>query len=434
MNMNRTFPRRGFLLRASAAFAGPMILPASVLGQNGQVSPSDRITMALIGCGGMGRSNLRAFLNMTDVRMVAICDVDQTHLREVKEMIDRRYGNQDCRTYSDFRELLAREKLDAVTHAVPDHWHAVISVACAKAGLDIYGEKPLARTIREGRAICDAVARYGTIWQTGSWQRSVAHFHRGCELVRNGRIGKIQSVEVGLPDGSGPRRASVRPVPAGLDWDMWLGPAPWRPFMDIGLDAPHWDWRWIMDYSGGQLTDWAGHHIDIGLWGLGKEDTGPQTIEGRGKYFETGVWDAPYAYNFDCVFADGVRMKVANASALPKKMGTVWYGDKGWIHVDRGDVLRASDPRILQERIGEGEIQLYKSTDHQRNFIDCVKTRRETITPARFAQRSISIGLLGEIAMLTGRKLQWDPEKEEFRNDPEANRYLSRPHRSGWRV
>lgn len=431
-------PRREFLRKVSfsvsAAASGPYPIAASALGRDGEIAPSNRLSLALIGCGGMGRSNLRAFLKFPDVQVTALCDVDRNQLLFTKKMVDDRYGHSDCRIYEDFRELLVKEKLDIVTYAVPDHWHAVIALECLRSGLDVYGEKPLARTIREGRAICDAVDRYGRIWQTGSWQRSVANFHRGCELVRNGRIGKVHSVEVGLPDGSGPRHASIKPVPAGLNWDMWLGPAPWRPFMDFGNRAPHWDWRWIMDFSGGQMTDWAGHHIDIALWGLGLEGTGPSTIEGSGKYYTTGVWDVPYAYSFDCNFSEGIRVRVANASALPKGMGTVWYGDRGWLHVDRDDVLKASDARILKEQIGEKEIHLYRSTDHQRNFIDCVKQRRETITPAHVAQRSISVGLLGEIAMLTRRKLQWDPQKERFVGDSQADRYLSRPFRGIWHL
>jgi hypothetical protein len=244
MTFKKEIPRRDFLHKTTATLLGvgsfPYLINSSALGRDGSVAPSHRLTMALIGCGGMGRSNLRAFLAMPDVQVVAVCDVDPIHLQETKQMVDNRYGNKDCRTYGDFRELLTKETLDAVTHAVPDHWHATISVACAKAGLDIYGEKPLARTIREGRAICDAVARYGRIWQTGSWQRSVANFHRGCELVRNGRIGKIHTVEVGLPDGGGPKSAKVTPVPIGMDWDMWLGPAPWRPYQEQYLPLP---WR-----------------------------------------------------------------------------------------------------------------------------------------------------------------------------------------------
>lgn len=436
---NKKICRRSFLGSAATAAAGliglPYFVSGSALGKNGFVLPSNRILMAGIGCGGMGNVNLDGFLGIPEVQVVAVCDVDAARREATKAKINGRYQNQDCRAYNDFRELLGTEKIDTVMHALPDHWHALVSVACARAGLDIYGEKPLARTIRESRAICDAVSRYGVIWQTGSWQRSTANFHRAAELVRNGCVGKVHYVEVGLPDGrSTPNLAKESPVPDGLDWDMWLGPAPQRPFVKYSNGAPHGDWRWIMDYSGGQMTDWAGHHVDIAHWGLGLDDTGPVSIEGKGQYCAEGIYDTPYAYEFECIYADGLRMKVANASAQPKGMGTVWYGDKGWIHVDRGDILSASSPDMLKERIGPDGIHLYKSNNHHRNFIDCVKSRSETVAPARIAHRSISVALLGEIAMLTGRKLRWDSEKEVFINNHAANSYLSRSFRSPWRL
>jgi predicted dehydrogenase len=317
--------------------------------------------------------------------------------------------------------------------ALPDHWHSVISVAAAKAGLDIHAQKPLARTISEGRAICDAVKRYGVVWQTGSQQRSSRNFHRACELVRNGRIGKVHRVEVGLPDGHGTGIKKLLPVPEGLDWDFWLGPAPWRPYMDFGRGSCHWDWRWIMDYSGGQLTDWAGHHIDIAKWGLGLERTGPVEIEGTGVYEKDGLYDVPTSYKFTCKYFNGLEMVVANDRQQPKGRGPTWYGDKGWIQVNRGK-LDAEPKSVLDEVIGPGEIRLYESRDHKGNFLDCIATRSETVAPAEIAHRSISVALLGEIAMLTGRKLKWNPVTEKFYNDDEANRMLSRPMRSPWQI
>jgi predicted dehydrogenase len=276
------------------------------------------------------------------------------------------------------------------------------------------------------------------IWQTGSWQRSVEQFRRAVELVRNGRIGKVDYVEVGLPDGSR-RGPDPRPrtAPSNLHYDMWLGPAPWRPFMSFDNDANgtvHWNWRWITDYSGGQLTDWAGHHVDIAHWGLDMDHEGPVVIEnGKAEYPTEGIYDVPYSYEFDCTYANGVKIKVANRSRLPHGQGVCWYGEKGWIFVSRGS-LQASDRNILNEQIGPDEIQVYKSYDHFRNFIDCVKTRKETITPSETAHRSISVGLLGEIAMNTGRKLNWDPANERFIGDDEANRFLKRSFRSPWHL
>lgn len=433
---NHTLGRRdlikGGLTTAAGIIGFPYIVPSSALGRAGTISPSNRLVMAQIGCGSQGGSNMGNFLGIGEVQIVAVCDVDQNNANGKKRTVDQRYGNSDCRVYGDYRELLENESLDCVSHAVPDHWHAAISVACAKKGLDIYGEKPMARTIRESRAICDAVDRYGIIWQTGSWQRSRQDFHRAVELVRNGRIGKIEYAEVGLPNGNrqGPD-VSLLEVPATFDYEMWLGSAPYRPYQNFGGGNVHWDWRWILDYSGGQLTDWAGHHIDIAHWGLDLERTGPVEIEGEGQYATRGIYDVPYAYDFTCTYANGVKIRVANAGVQPHGMGVCWYGENGWIHVSRGG-LSASDDKILREQIGANEIHLYKSDDHDRNFIDCVKSRKETIAPAEIAHRSISAGLLGEIAMLLGRKLEWDPEKERFINDPQAERYLMRPYRSPW--
>ncbi len=431
MNNNR----RKFIKKAAgsalAVFAAPYIIPGTALGKNGAIAPSNRIVLGGIGLGSMGSGNSRDFLSKKEVQYVAICDVDSGRRDKAVEMVNGHYNNKDCRSYADFQEFLEKEKLDAVTLALPDHWHAIVSVAAANKGLDIYGEKPLARSIKEARAIVKAVEKNNVIWQTGSWQRSVANFHRGAELVLNGRIGKISYVEVGLPDGRPPiGTPPVTEVPKELDWNRWLGPAPSVPFRGVS----HWDWRWIMDYSGGQLTDWAGHHIDIAHWGLGYDRTGPISVEGEGVYPREGIFDVPVEYDFTCEYRTGVKMRVANRSRQPMGMGTVWYGDKGWLHVDRGDVIKASDPRILEEKIGKEETALYKSTDHHQNFLDCIKSREETITPAEVALRSISVGLLGEIAMLTGQKLSWDPDKEEFTNSAYANRLLMRPYREPWNL
>jgi len=430
--------RRGFLKKAGgigiAALGFPYIIPSSALGKAGAVAPSNRIVMGAIGVGDMGTGDMQGFLSKSEVQMVAVCDVDQRHRNRAKRIVDRKYENNDCKAYLDYRELLARGDLDAVCSALPDHWHGIVYVAAAKAGVDIYGQKPLARTIREGRAICNAVKRYGTIWQTGSWQRSVGNFHRACELVRNGRLGKVYRVEVGLPTGPKNRPTRILPVPKELDWNFWLGPARWRQYSDFGRGDCHWDWRWIMDYSGGQLTDWAGHHIDIAHWGLGLDYTGPVQIEGTGEYYsDGGIYDTPRAYWIECKYANGIEMIVANDRKLPHGMGTAWYGQRGWIHVNRGG-LWAEPASLLQEKIGPGEIHLYNSRDHLQNFLDCVKSRQQTITPAEIAHRSISVGLLGEIAMLLGRKLKWDPDREVFTNDEQANRLLWRPMRSPWQI
>ncbi|MCK5820918.1 MAG: Gfo/Idh/MocA family oxidoreductase [Bacteroidales bacterium] len=432
MSQTKNINRRNFFRKAAgatgAAFALPYIIPSSALGKNGAIAANDRVVMGVIGSGSMGTGDMRTFMGKNEVQMVAACDVDKKHRDRAKAFMDAHYDNTDAKTYGDYREFLANEKLDAVILALPDQWHGIIGVAAANAGLDIYGQKPLARTIWEGRQIVDAVKKNKVIWQTGSWQRSVGNFHLGANLVANGRIGKITRVEVGLPDGNPrPGTYNVKPIPEELDWDMWLGPAPAAPYRGVS----HWDWRWILDYSGGQLTDWAGHHIDIAHWALGFDKTGPVEIEGKGVYPRDGIFDVPVEYHNTARYENGLEMTIANARKLPFGMGTAWYGDKGWIHVRRGGI-QASDPKILKEKIGADENPLYFSRDHAQNLLDCIRTREETITPAEAAHRSISVGLLCEIAMLTGRKLTWDPVKEEFPNDPLANRMLRRPFRSPW--
>ncbi len=426
MNKEKLMNRRSFL-RGTVAVAGaavtlPTIVPATVFGAH---APSNRIAMGAIGVGSQGTGDMRGFLSKSQVQMVAVCDVDKGNLNNAKKIVDQKYANSDCATHVDFRELIGRGDLDAVQLAMPDHWHAIPAIEAARAGLDIHGQKPLARSIREGRAICDAVHRYGRVWQTGSQQRSDYKFRRACELVRNGRIGKILKVEVGLPTGGGTDVKAVQKVPEGLDWDFWLGPAPYVPYRGVA----HWNWRWILDYSGGQLTDWAGHHIDIAHWGMGWDRTGPVEIEGAGNFPNEGLYNVPSEYRFTCKYTDGIVMTIANNKQLTQ--GAKWYGETGWIHVNRGG-LRASDEKILQEDIGPNETRLYESRDHKQNFLDCVKSRKLTICPAEVGHRSISVALLGEIAMLTGRKIKWNPEKEEIAGDAEASALLGKSYREPW--
>lgn len=426
--------RRRFLKVAGAATAFPTIIPAHVLGKD---APSNKILMGAIGVGGMGSGDLNGFLGDQRVRVVAVCDVDTRHQDRAKLRVDGRYGNKDCKKYLDFREMLAKHKLDAAMTALPDHWHALPAIAAAKAGCDIHGQKPFARSIVEGRAMCDAIHRYGRVWQTGSQQRSDGKFRFACELVINGRIGKVHRVEVGLPTGGG--GGSTNPVepPKELDWDMWLGPAPERPYQGFG---PHWNWRWILDYSGGQLTDWCGHHVDIAHWGIGLDKTGPIEIEGKGVYPKSGLYDAPTEYNFTCKYKPGAGISTApggvEINVTNNKInaqGTKWIGDKGWVYVKRGKI-DAEPKSLLREKIGAGETRLINSGGHKRNFIDCMFSRKETVCPAEVGHRSISVGLLGEIAMLTGRKIKWNPDTEEIIDDPGASALLGRPYREPWKL
>ena len=417
--------RRAFLA-AGAGFGLFNVVPASVLGAD---APSNRVTMALIGAGNMGMGNMRAFLGMPDVRVLAVCDVNREKRARGKAEVDNRYGNRACATYRDFRDVCMRDDVDAVIVATPDHWHAVIGVYAANCGKDIYGEKPFSHDLREGRALVRAVERNGRVWQTGSWQRSSGEMRRAVELVKNGRIGKIARVEVGLPSGGrGPAATPGAPVPDGLDWDMWVGPAPERPFEGVY----DWHWRWVSDWGGGQLMDWIGHHGDIAQWGLGTDLSGPVKFEGSAPDDREGIYDTPKSYKIECEYANGVKMTVAN-DGNGVKMGTKWIGENGeWVWVNRGH-FDASTRALRESRIEAGEIRL-KSPGHQREFIDCVKSRAATLTPAEIAHRSASIGHLCRAAIATGRKIVWDPATERIVGDAAADRLLERPLRAPWKL
>jgi predicted dehydrogenase len=379
----------------------------------------------------MGTGNMHSFMGQPDVQVVAVCDVDRNHLNAARDAVNRHYGNRDCATYSDFRELLARKDLDVLSLATPDHWHAIPAVMAMDAGLDVYGEKPISHCLAEGRAMADAQKRNGRIWQTGSWQRSLGDFRFACELVRNGRIGKVVRIEVGLPTGSPTGPVQFKDPPPELDYDFWVGPSRWQPYCD---NRTHWHWRWQLDYGGGQLMDWIGHHGDIAHWGMGWDNTGPIEVEGSGEYPSSGIWDAATTYYFVAKYRGGVEMHVANGGNKGIGGGTKWIGEDGrWVWVDRGG-LDANPKSLLQERIGPDEIQLFRSPGHHREFLDCVRSRRQTLAPAETAHRSASIGHLGQIAMIVGRRIRWNPETETILNDPAASRLLSTPMRSPWRL
>ena len=424
--------RRSFL-RTAAAAAGalgfPALIPAGARGADGRPAPSNRITVGCIGVGGMGTGNMHSFLGLSDVQVVAVCDVHAGAAARAKEAVDGRYGNRDCAVFRDFRELVARGDIDAVSIATPDHWHALPAIAAARAGKDIYCEKPMAHTLREGRAIADAVRRHGRIWQTGSWQRSQRDFRFACELVRNGRVGRVHTIEVGLPsDGTAARAVPWRreAPPAELDYEFWLGPAPALPYMP---EFASFNWRWNRAFGGGSILDWCGHHVDIAHWGMGWDLTGPVELEGRGEFQGEGIFDTAHRYRITTKYRDGTVLVMAGNDGLAG--GTKWIGDRGWVRVDRG-VLEAEPKDLLREQFGSDEIRLFDSPGHHRNFIDCVRSRRATITPAEVAHRSASAGHLGQIAMLTGRKLRWDPDAETFADDAGATQLLGHAMRSPW--
>ncbi len=437
MEKNLETTRRQFLKSsawtAATAMIAPTIIPAEVLGKNGAIAASDRITLGFIGMGGMGMGDMQGIISKDGTRVVAVCDVDNNHLSRGRDYVNQYYNNSDCATYKDFRELLARSDIDAVGIAVPDHWHALIAIEAARRGKDIYAEKPLAYTIAEGRAMVDAVTKAGIVWQTGSQQRSGVQFRRACELVRNGYIGEVKMVKVGLPHGNNirPGNTAPAPVPKGFDYDMWLGPAPRDYFTPARC---HWNFRWISDYSGGQLTDWAGHHIDIAQWGMNTELSAPVEIEGQAEFPsppEQNLFDTPGSYHFICIYKEGFTMSVADNHQ--HKQGVLFEGSDGWIHVNRRG-MTSSNPALLTQPIGANEIHLYKSTDHRQNFIDCIRTRKKCVAPIDIAHHSIMVAHLGNIAMKLRRKVYWNLEKEQFINDTEADRLLMRPYRSPWHL
>jgi predicted dehydrogenase len=414
-------------------------VPASVLGRDGGVAPSARIVMGCIGTGGQGSGNMRNFMGQPDVRVVAVCDVDTNHGNRARDTVNKHYGNRDCKAYKDFRELVARKDIDAVSIGTPDHWHALTSIAAAKADKDIYCEKPLANSVGEGRAICKAVEENRRVLQCGSHERSNSNGRHACELVRNGRIGKLHTVRINLPTEQGHHQRvlqmqqksempATQPVPEGFDYDFWLGHTPVKPYTPMRC---HFWWRFILAHGGGEMTDRGAHVIDIGQLGAGKDDTGPVEIEAAGWHDTKGLFDAFFKYKFVNTFADG--LKLIGTTDLPR--GVKFEGDEGWIMVHiHGCGLEASDPKILREKIGDDEVQLGRSPGHHRNFLECIKSRQPTMATAEIGHRTGTICHLNNIAMLLGRKLKWDPVKEQVLGDDEANALLTPKMRAPWRL
>ena len=446
--------RRSFLQRAagSAAALGvaPLFIPASALGKDGRAAPSERIVMGCIGTGGRGTSNLRTFISQKDVQIVAVCDVEKRSTRyyrgrtagrdPAREVVEGHYaksapsgGFKGCATYSDYRELLARDDIDAVSVATPDHWHGIVSVASANAGKDIYCEKPLANSVGEGRAVANAVHKNKRVLQTGSHERSNSKSRFAAELVRNGRIGKLHTVRIQMPC-TEPHHNHVRtvtdipkpePVPEGLDYDFWLGHT---AKADYSPARCHFWWRFILAHGGGEMTDRGAHVIDLAQMAMGTEDTGPVEIEAKGVQ-GNGLYDTFMDYEFTNVFANGVRM-IGTAEG-PR--GVKFEGTEGWVFIHvHGCALDANPKSLLDETIGDKEIRLGRSPGHHRNFLDCVKSREKPFAHAEVGHRSASICHLNNIAMQVGRKLEWDPVAERFRGDDEANSLLTPNMRSPW--
>lgn len=418
--------RRSFLKRAV-----PLILPAAVLGRAGAVSPNGKVRLACVGLGGQGMSNLRALMADERLQVVALCDVDAQHLEKAAALAQ--VGKGDC--YRDFREVLARADVDAVMNATPDHWHSNVAISAAKAGKDLYSEKPLGASIAEGRAICEAVKANGRVLQCGTWRRSGMKVRMACERVVNGYIGELKTVEIGVPGAFAIRGGFTgmekeEPVPAHFDYEMWLGPAAQKPYTAARC---HFNFRWIEEYAPGYITDWGAHFLDVAQWGAGMDETTPvevtaEAVERR----KEGIYDAAEKYRIEYRYANGVRV-VMESTDDKSKWGTKFVGSEGWIYTE-SEVLKASSDDILRVKLKSGDVQLYESKHHHRNFVDAVLSRGRTAAPAEVAQRAMTVCQMGAISAALGRALKFDPVAERFDGDDAANAMLMKPMREAWRI
>lgn len=471
--------RRGFLQRSLAAMAAtglPLWYAREVLAADEaakaakQPAANDRIVMGAIGIGSPGGRGWQiaqdALNTKKGVVYVAVCNVDKRHAQRAAD--DLKKKNMSVEQYHDFRQLLDRKDIEAVTIAVPDHWHALIAIDALRKGKDVYCEKPLTLTIDQGKAVVKVAGQTGRVFQVGSQQRSDRRFRLACELVRNGRLGKIERVETRI--GANPTSPDIpeAPVPEGLDWDFWLGPAPKVAYLEKTVERKvrgktekfsftrcHYEFRWWYDYSGGKMTDWGAHHNDIAQWGLGMDGSGPITIEAQGKAPDREAKHYNYAPEFKVTYtyANGAKLICAHTQ-LPgapdpktdtvkgrdgkeRKVGhdngVLFVGEGGkWIFVNR-EIITASDDKLLKESLSAGDKRLYHSDNHMGNFLECLRSRKETICPAEVGHRSVTVCHLGGIALKSGKKLNWDPAAERF-TDEEDNKYLIREMRDPWKL
>jgi predicted dehydrogenase len=418
--------RRQFVQAGTTAIAAPYFIPSRVLGAD---APSKQITVGFIGTGDHGTGwNLRRYVGFRDARVLVVCDVDSDRMRRAKEIVDEQYLNHDCATTKDFRDVLARKDIDAVMISTPDHWHTLISVMAVRAGKDVQCEKPTL-TIDEGKILIEAVRKNDRVFQTSTEDRAVPVYHRMAELVRNGRIGKLQKIEVILPKQPNvPGDPTPQPVPPGLDWDMWLGPAPYAPYTK---DRVHFNFRWIWDYSGGIICDWGAHLFDTAQWANDTERSGPVEIEGVGTHWEGGLYNTVKEYDVTYGYANGVVMTCKPGNPSIKFIGSDgWVGNRGWL-----GKVEASSKEILESKIGPNEIHLYTNpAGEHRDFLDCVKSRKDPYFPVDIGHRVSTVCHLANIAIRLGRKLKWDPNAERFDQDDQANAMMSRPMRSPWKL
>jgi predicted dehydrogenase len=435
--MNKKVSRRRFIKTGAAGLAAaafPMIVPNSVFGKN---SPSNRITMGAIGVGRMGRGDLRELLGFDDVQFIAVCDADKNRMNNAKTMVDDHYGNKDCVVYGDYRDLLARSDIDAVTVVTPDFWHAIIAADAARAGKDIFLQKPMTRTIHEGRILTDLVKQYGIVLQVGSQQRSADNFRFACELARNEKIGKLHTVRVGLPIDPAGKIEQPEAAPENLNYDLWVGPAIYKPYIEkrvhpkTGYSRP--GWMRVTDFTAGMITNWGAHHLDIARWGMGRgpELSGPIEIKGTAAYPHDGVWDVPGKFHVEYQYANGVKMYVTDQDE--NRQGIKFEGTDGWVFVRR-NFIQTYPESLMTTTFSPTDVRLYKNNNHKGNFIECIKTRSEPVAPVENGHYSNITCLIGEIAMATNRKLRWDFKTEQFIGDEKANRMVTRSYREPWTI
>jgi predicted dehydrogenase len=445
--------RRSFLKAAVATTAGvslPLFIPGSVLGLAGAVAPSNRLRLGCVGLGIQGIGNLKTFLGHPEMQVAAVCDVDAGQRLNGQKAVNDFYGRQECAAYTDFREMIARSDLDAVQITTPDHWHPLIGLEGARQKKHLYYEKPMGWSFRAAQAVRRAVQASGMVFQFGTQQRSGGSFRRACELVRNQKIGRLKTILVGVPGSVPCPNQPVEPVPPELDYEMWLGPAPLKPYCFERVrpythrPGEAWTrnystWYHISDYCLGFIGNWGIHHLDIAQWGHGTDDTSPTEVEGTGVFPSEGLADCALTWQVENRFADGVilvHMDDETSKRHPLQQGghghgILFLGTEGWVHVDR-QALDAHPKSLLELKLEPQDTPLLRSDNHHGNFIDAIKGRAKAAAPVDIAVRSDTLSFLDQIAIRLKRKLRWDPVKEDFINDPEASAMLDRPMRAPW--
>lgn len=439
--VRRATRRRGFsgapltrrqVLRGAAAAAVPYFVPGAALGLGGREAPSERITAGVIGLGDRGTAHTNALLGRPDAQLLAVCDVYQSKRERFRQKVDDHYGkaagaaHKACAAYNDFRELLARGDIDTVFVAAPEYWHSLIGAAACRAGKDVYGEKALTLTVSEGRTLCGVVRRYGRVFQVGTQQRSDRKFRFACELARNGYLGRVHTVRVAVPGGRALANAPPKPVPPGLDYDLWLGPAPWTPYSDLKCT---FNWYFIYDYCVGWIQSWGVHHVDIALWGAPVLGRGRLAVEGTAEFPADGLANTSVTWQVECAAADGVKMIFTDDGR--QRHGCRFEGSEGWVHVDRG-AIRAEPESLLKASLRPGEERLYESHDHHGDFLACIRSRRDPVAPVEAGHAATTLTIVSDIATRLGRKVTWDWEAERFVGDAAADRLLGRAMRSPW--